>query len=407
MHRRTFLRSLLAAPLAVLAARRAAARKADRPRIAVVGAGAFGGWTALELLRAGARVTLLDAWGPGHSRASSGGETRVIRHGYSERRYVDLAARSLAMWREAAAAWERPIFEACGVLFMRQAGVGEAFFESAAGHLAAAGVPHERLDGEALARRYPQINSDGIVAALYEPTAGYLLARRACEAVVEAVVAAGGDYRIAAASPGPIRHGEMSELVLRGGETLRADQYVFACGPWLKALFPELLGPVLEISRQEAYYFGLPAGDRRFAEPALPVWADFGSRLWYGIPGAERRGFKIADDTRGPPFDPTLSDRQVSAEGVAAARSYIERRFPGLGPAPLIESRVCQYTNTPDGGFLLDRHPAAGNVWLVGGGSGHGFKHGPALGEMVAGRVLGHLPPEPAFALTRFDDAAG
>jgi glycine/D-amino acid oxidase-like deaminating enzyme len=220
--------------------------------------------------------------------------------------------------------------------------------------------------------------------------------------VVEAFVGEGGDYRLATARPGPLRHGEMEGIVLGDGGTLEAEQYVFACGPWLKGLFPDVLESVLEVSRQEVFYFGLPAGDRRYAVPTLPVWADFGERLWYGIPGVERRGFKLADDTHGPPLDPTVTERRVSDGAIAAARNYVARRFPGLEGAPLTETRVCQYTNTPDGDFVIDRHPAAGNVWLVGGGSGHGFKHGPALGEIVAAQVLGGAPPEPAFGLDRF-----
>jgi glycine/D-amino acid oxidase-like deaminating enzyme len=157
----------------------------------------------------------------------------------------------------------------------------------------------------------------------------------------------------------------------------------------------------LSVSRQEIFYFGTPVDDYRYSAGALPVWADFGDSIWYGIPGGERRGFKVADDAHGPAHDPTTADRSVSERGIRDAASYVARRFPGLGEAPLIESRVCQYTNTPDGDFIADRHPLAGNVWLLGGGSGHGFKHGPALGEMVAAQVLGERPVEETFALAR------
>jgi glycine/D-amino acid oxidase-like deaminating enzyme len=403
MRRRTFLSSLLTVPLAGLFAGRAAARKVDRPRIVVVGAGAFGGWTALNLLRNGARVTLVDAWGAGNNRSSSGGESRVIRQGYSDPLYVRLAQRSLALWRKASAAWDRPIFHESGVLFMRREGHGESFFETALGNLDDAGVPCERLTGEELAARFPQLDGDGLAEGFIEPTAGYLLARRACEAVLAQFVELGGEYRMGEVSPGPIRAGEMAAATLSDGTRLEADGFVFACGPWLGTLFPESLGSFLTVSRQEVYYFGTPAGGRQFAPPALPVWADFGERIWYGIPGGERRGFKIADDTRGPVIDPTDDQRRISDAGLAAARRFLAERFPGLRDAPLVEGRVCQYTNTPDGDFIVDRHPEAHNVWLLGGGSGHGFKHGPALGELVADQVMGHRPPEPAFALARFD----
>ena len=191
-------------------------------------------------------------------------------------------------------------------------------------------------------------------------------------------------------------------MTLSTGGILHADRYVFACGPWLKQLFPEIIGPQLNVSRQEVFFFGPPPKDQRYTGPNLPVWADFGETLWYGIPGAENRGFKIADDTLGPAIDPTNTQRRVSAAGLQAARDYVAYRFPGLKDAPLIESRVCQYTNTPDANFIVDRHPAAANTWLIGGGSGHGFKHGPALGEMVAGYVLADTAPEKSFALARF-----
>jgi monomeric sarcosine oxidase len=398
MKRRTFIGSLLATSMTGLAR----ARKPDPPRVVVVGAGAFGGWTALHLLRAGARVTLVDAWGPGHSRASSGGETRVIRFAYRSRIYVDMAARSAALWRDVSESWGRPLFTPSGVLFLYQEGSGSAFIDAAQVHLEAAGIDHERPDVEELGARYPQIDLENVAGGLYEPGAGYLLARRACEAVLAAFVREGGEYRVAAARPGPVEVRNMAHISFSNGDRLAADQYVFACGPWLRALFPDVLGTVLTVSRQEVFYFGLPEGDRRYAVPTLPVWADFGERLWYGIPGAERRGFKIADDTRGPPLDPTNADRSASPAGAEAASAYIAGRFPGLRGAPLIESRVCQYTNTPDGDFILDRHPAADNVWIAGGGSGHGFKHGPALGELLAAQVLGLRDPEPLFGLGRF-----
>src|SRR5262249_39603494 len=108
------------------------------------------------------------------------------------------------------------------------------------------------------------------------------------------------------------------------------------------------------------------------------------------------------DDMAGPAIDPTLLDRVVSPDAVRSAREYVRRRFPLLASQPIAESRVCQYEFSPDGDFLLDRHPDAGNVWIVGGGSGHGFKMGPAIGEHVARTVLDGAPPEPTFSYARF-----
>lgn len=398
LRRRSFLASLAGLPLAGLASRGLSAESV--PHVAVVGAGAFGGWTALKLLRAGARVTLLDAWGPGHSRASSGGESRVIRHSYGKPIYVDMAKRSLTLWQDSSDAWGRPLLHVTGVLHMYQA--NSPIAPDDGNLMQAAGIPFQRLEHDQLVARYPQINLDGIESALYEPTAGFILARRACKAVVDAFVREGGDYRQSHVQPGTIAGGRMASIGLSRGETLAADQYVFACGPWLASLFPDVLAPYLSVSRQEVFYFGTPADDYRYSSGALPVWADLGESIWYGIPGGERRGFKIADDTQGPALDPTTADRRASERGIREAAAYVARRFPGLEGAPLIESRVCQYTNTPDGDFIADTHPLADNVWLLGGGSGHGFKHGPALGELVAAQVLGDRAVEGTFSLGRF-----
>lgn len=401
MRRRAFLGSLLASSISAYTGNKARAQSAG-PHIAVVGAGAFGGWTALNLLRSGARVTLLDSWGPGNSRSSSGGESRVIRHSYNKAIYVHMAKRSLELWREASERWQRPLLHVSGVLHMRRPD-SPILLSGTEFLLKEARVPYVLLDRDELAKRYPQINTSGIESALIEPTAGYLLARRACQAVVDAFLDEGGSYRSAHVRAGPLAGGRMAHIALSDGSTLTADRYVFACGPWLKTMFPQVLGQHLKITRQEMFYFGTPAGDQRFDAGVLPAWTDLGEEVWYGIPGAEQRGFKVADDTRGPEHDPSAAQRTVSAEGVRAAAEYIAYRFPGLAGAPLIESRVCQYTNTPDGDFIADRHPEAGNVWLIGGGSGHGFKHGPALGEMVAAQVLGMQPVEATFALSRFD----
>ncbi|MFQ5743176.1 MAG: FAD-dependent oxidoreductase [Acidobacteriota bacterium] len=369
--------------------------------VAVVGAGAFGGWTALHLLRKGARVTLMDTWGPGNSRASSGGETRVIRHTYGpDRIYVDWVNRALQLWRQNGERWHRQLYHQTGVLWMVQE--YEDYERSALPNLTAAGVDYEQFSADGVAHRYPQINPEGIRWAIYEKDAGYLFARRACEAVLEGFLAEGGEFRKARVEPGAFRGGELEGIRLSDGDTLTADRYVFACGPWLGGLFPEVLGDLILPTRQEVFYFGTRPGDSQYGEGAFPVWADHGERLWYGIPGAERRGFKVADDSLGGEIDPTTAEREPSDEGLRRARNYMEFRFPGMKGAPLLEARVCQYENSPDGHFIIDRHPEAENLWLVGGGSGHGFKHGPALGEHVAERVLGEKPLEPFFALDRF-----
>ncbi len=163
-------------------------------------------------------------------------------------------------------------------------------------------------------------------------------------------------------------------------------------------LFPELLADLIHVSRQEVFFLGVPAGDKLFLPDKMPAWIDFND-LVYGIPNLENRGVKIAIDEHGPPFDPDTGERIVLAESVARLRAYLVRRVPALAAAPVIETRVCQYENTSNGDFLIDLHPAFENAWLVGGGSGHGFKHGPAVGEHVASLVTGDTKVEPRFAL--------
>jgi glycine/D-amino acid oxidase-like deaminating enzyme len=368
----------------------------------VVGAGAFGGWTALHLLRRGAQVTMLDAWGPGNSRASSGGETRVMRAMYGpDQPYSELAARSMKLWRQNQRRWKRQYFFPIGVLWM--AALGEDAWERRSLEmLNQAQVPYEEFSVRKLRQRWPQINFEGVKWGVFEPESGFLMAREGCIGVGEAFVAEGGTYRQAAVLPQELDSGRWPELSLSDGSKLRADRYVFACGPWMGQLFPSSIGNRIQPTKQDVFFFGAPAGDARFDDQHLPVWADHRGTFMYGIPGNRGRGFKIADDTRGPAFDPTTGERTLSAERLQIAREYMGFRFPGLKDAPLIESRVCQYEQSPDDHFIVDHHPHAENVWLVGGGSGHGYKHGPALGEFVARLVLDGVETKPCWALKRF-----
>jgi sarcosine oxidase len=370
-----------------------------KPHIAVIGAGAFGGWTALHLRDGGARVTLLDAWGPGNSRASSGGETRVMRGAYGhDQASTEMAARALKLWERYARRWKRTLLHRSGVLWMA---TGDDGFERGSVELLrATKIKFQELSAPVMKKRWPQINFEGICWAIYEPECGYLEARASCQAVVEVFVDQGGKYRQLAVLPQGLEDSIPRGITLSDGSRLTADHYVFACGPWLGQLFPGAIGDLIQPTKQDVFFFGTPAGDARFSDEHLPVWGDHRGRFLYGIPG--RRGFKVADDTRGPTFDPTSGERVISQETLQFVREYLAFRFPALKDAPLIETRVCQYEQTPDSQFIVDRHPAMENVWLVGGGSGHGFKHGPAMGEMVADLILKGGEPKAGWGLGRF-----
>lgn len=372
----------------------------SKPRVVVVGAGAFGGWTALALARRGAAVTLVDAWAPGHVRSSSGGETRIIRATYGRHAvFTRMAVQALERWRAHERRFATGLLRETGALWMFQD--DDRLARTSAATLAAYDVRVEEIDREEARRRFPQIAFDGLARIWIEPDAGYLLASRACAEIAARAAAEGAAVRTDAVRT-PIAL-DRDGVRLADGSTLAADAFVFACGPWLGSLFPDVIGARIVATRQEVHYFGTPAGDPRFADPALPVWLDCGARIRYGIPGDSGRGFKIADDTLGPVLDPTTDQRVPSAEALADARAFLERRFPALTGAPLVASEVCQYESTPDAHFIIDRHPHDDRVWIVGGGSGHGFKMGPVIGALLAGHLLDEVPVDPVFALARLD----
>jgi sarcosine oxidase len=363
---------------------------------AVIGAGCFGAWTAWSLRRKGLSVVLVDKYGPANARSSSGGESRIIRMGYGpDELYTRMSVRSLAAWQRLADETREPLFHPTGVLWLAR--TGDRYTADTLATLARAGVPHEALAAPAIRARYPQFVLDDDVWGIFEPESGALMARRAVQAVVREAVRAGVEYRTAAVAP-PDPRGRLTVLRTDDGADIPAGTFVFACGPWLPKVFPDLLGARIFPTRQEVFFFGPPAGDERFAPPRMPTWIDFGAEI-YGLPDLEARGFKLAPDRHGGPIDPDLDERLVTPASVERVRAFLARRFPALAAAPLVETRVCQYENTSNGDFLIDRHPDVDNVWLVGGGSGHGFKHAPAVGEYVAERLLGGGAPEPRFGL--------
>jgi sarcosine oxidase len=324
---------------------------------AVIGAGVFGSWTAYYLQRAGLSVALIDAYGAANSRASSGGESRIIRMGYgADEIYTRWSHRSLAVWQEFfASVGRRELWRPTGVLLMARE--NDPRVTATARALERVGVSFELLRRDELERRYPQINFGEVMWAIYEPMSGALMARRAVQSVADFFARNGGDYLVESALA-PAGSGRLNEISSRGGARICADAFIFACGPWLPKLFPDLLGDRIRPTRQEVYFFGVPAGDTRFTPPMTPTWIDYSAET-YGMPDLENRGFKLAFDRHGEAIDPDTAERNLTENSLEMARAFLARRFPALAGAP-----------------------------LVGGGSGHGFKHGPALGEYVAARVI-------------------
>jgi sarcosine oxidase len=400
-HPRITRRSLLlgAGGAAILAKSVRAKVMSSNEHVAVIGAGVFGAWTAVHLARAGHRVTLIDAWGPAHSRASSGGESRLTRAAYGKDAiYTRMAFESLEEWKQLSAVSGLPIFHDCGILFFfptEEPYVGD----SIAAH-EALGLKTEALDQAEMRKRFPMIDFDGVAIGLYEPQFGALMARRSVQTLVDVFVQRGGEHLKAFVAPPKAGSPKLAEVRLADGGTIAADRFVFAAGPWLPKLFPALLGQKIVPTRQEVFFFAPPAGDRRFLKGAMPGWADFnGGDIFYGFPDLEGRGVKFANDVHGPVVDPDTQSREPTEAALAEIIKFRDRRFPLLKGAPLTEARVCQYENSSNGDFLIDMHPELENVLLLGAGSGHGFKHGPAVGRYAAKRLFGDVSPEPRFGL--------
>jgi sarcosine oxidase len=365
-------------------------------KVVVIGAGVFGSWTAKFLADDGHAVTVVDAFGPANGRASSADHSRVIRAGYgADEIYSRWATESLAHWQWLANASGQTLLARTGALFM--GGPGNTYVRDTHQTLTRMGRDVELIAPAQLRERLPQIATDGLGAALLEHDAGVIRARAAVHALVGVLVRSGVTYLQAQVTP---LDESASSCVLRthDGRAFGADAYVFACGPWLPKVLPDSVGQRIRATRQEVLYFGVPPGDGRFSAARLPVWIDFTAGV-YGIPDLDALGFKVGIDRHGPLIDPDLLDRTVDRELVETTRQWIARRFPALHSAPLVDARVCQYENTSSGDFIIDRHPSWATCWIVGGGSGHGFKHGPAVGRHAAALIAGTEPAQGRFSL--------
>ena len=365
--------------------------------VVVVGAGVFGTWTAFHLHQRGATVTLIDAYGAANSRSSSADETRIVRCGYGpDGIYSELARRSLDQWRALSdrLLLQEPLWHPAGVLWM--AAGADSYTSDTRDTLMRLGMPLEIFSSAGVRALFPQFNTDGIDVALFERDCGVVAARRAVRALAADLEARG--VAIVSACVEAPGTSEVRTLRTRDGADLAGDRFVFACGAWLPALFADVLRNRIRPTRQVVTYFGTPPGDQRFTAARMPAWIDFPSGI-YGTPDIDGRGVKVGIDEHGGPIDPDRDDRVPDQPSLSRAREWLSRRVPALAGAPIVETRVCAYENTETGDFLVDRHPQHDNVWIAGGGSGHGFKHGPAIGELTARMVLDGEYPDARFAI--------
>jgi sarcosine oxidase len=342
----------------------------------VVGAGVFGASLADRLVARGWDVTLVDRFEPGDERSESGGETRLLRYSHGgDAFYAALAWRAREAWREL-----RVLVESGAVWFARREDGWETNSEAV---LRAQGIPVERLEPAATAALFPSLAADDLAFGLLEPAGGVLRAADGVRALVERALAGGLELVRGEARP-------EGAAVSVGERRLEADHVVWACGAWLGRLFPEHVE--LRVTRQEVVLFD--AGPEWVAAPG---WIDFDASA-YGHGLIEPHGVKVASDREGDEVEP--GERAPAGEAaVAAARDYLATRFPALATAPVRSAPSCHYSLTADGNFLFARHPEHRSVWLLGGGSGHGYKHGPALAEHVADVLAGQADPDPRFAL--------
>jgi len=399
-------------------------------RVVVVGAGAFGGWTALNLRRMGAKVTMIDMFGPGNARATSGDESRGVRSSYGDRtqgeQWMKWARVAMDKWKDFDKQFSKPlkmrVYYTTGDVILRAQ--EENFTKNTKELWIKNKIPHEVLTGDEVRKRWPQWKSDDITHAIYEPDAGVVRARRSCEAVSEVFRYEGGTILIERVVPPEESGFDGSEITLVNGTKIGADIFVFCTGPWLGKTF-EGMKNRMRTPMGQVFYWGTPPGDQRFTYPNMPSWNFPGATGWAALPN-DSRGFRIrgggggggpqsasqanqqsattaaipapppvaapAPTPGGPPVnvtDPDLSSRYVESDRVPRARAFLESRFPDLKDMPLLATHACHYEQTSSRNFIIDRHPTLKNVWISGGGNAEGFKFGPVVGEYTARRVLG------------------
>ena len=346
--------------------------------VVVVGAGVFGTWCAAKLHERGKKVAVIDAYSPAHSAASSGGESRVTRVGYGDAQlYSEWAHRSLFEWRALSKRASLPLLYESGVLWLHKQ--DDNYVRESTRVLNKLNLSFENFNAKELRRRYPSMSVADDEYGFYELQGGALMARRAVQTLAAELAEQGVDFiqgRVKEISSEQGEQGRLPQIKTDEQQSLYADQYVFACGPWLNKVCPQAMQDRLFVTRQEILYF---ASDVSITD--MPVWADL---PFYGVPNIEGRGFKVADDQHGERIDPDTESRVISQAAQTKAREFLATRFPSIAEQPILESRVCQYENSSNGDLLIDYHPGLDNVLLVGCGSGHGFKHGPALGSHVA-----------------------
>lgn len=369
--------------------------------VAIVGLGAMGSAAAWQLARRGLQVVGIDRYAPPHHFGSSHGHGRIIRHAYFEHpQYVPMVLRADELWEE--------LERESGVrLLLRTGGamLGPESGTLVSGALASARahrLPHEVWSAGELRARVPAVRPDDGMAALWEPRAGVLFPERGIQVMLDRARASGATlvYDTAITGWTATAHGVTVATTVRD---YQARRLILAAGPWMPALLPRL-GLPLTIERAVQFWFRpLDPADHCGPE-RLPVFIlqYAGERLLYGLPDTGH-GVKIAKHHGGARTSADGIRRLVDDRERAAMRVLARQWVPGAA-GPVVDATVCLYTNTPDGHFVLDRHPRHPAVVLASACSGHGFKFAPAIGEILADLAT-DTPPAldlAPFRATRF-----
>jgi len=364
--------------------------------VGIVGAGIFGLSSALALQRRGHRVTVFDRAMPPADDAASTDRTKALRFEYGGAcpLYVPLVEEARTLWRALEIGAPASLYVETGVLALAATWDESRHEWLSHNYLVEHGWPVELLEPREAALRFPQFAWDGIAAATFNPHGGYVRAADAVRATLAAFRDAGGVVVAPARVTGLDESAETARIVVEGGGRFDFDAALVCAGAWFRALVP-VRADFVRPTRQAVTYYRPPVPGV-FAAPGFPVWMhDLAESGWYGMP-LDAGVLKVARHRPGEPADPDAPRLVPAAEG-EASREFVARALPAIDPAWYAEDRGCLYALTDDGNFVVDRVPERARTFVAGGGSGHGFKLGPAVGRLAADLVERGVPPIAAF----------
>lgn len=369
-------------------------------KVAVIGIGGTGSAAARHLAQAGHRVVGYEQFALGHDRGSSHGESRIIRYTYPDPLYTQMMGDAYPLWAALEEEAGEELFVRCGILYF--GALDDPHVRETEAALIGAGLPYERLDGEAAQERFPAFRFQAGEVAVHQPEGGFLRASRCVLANARLAQRYGAEIR--EETPVQEMRARGGQVIVRteSGEEEAFDRAIVTAGAWMGRLLARRRMP-LTISRQQIVYLKIARDAALFQPDRFPVWYD-ATANYYGFPSDGRiEGVKFASHDRGETVDPNAVRRTVDEDYVRQCAAYASTRLPGLSDAAT-HAQVCLYTNTPDEDFILDRVPDLPNVWLVSGCSGHGFKFTVLLGKIAADLATGGSYPRDLrrFALSRF-----